>query len=472
MAQQPPTQVAPPRVPAGRPWVRIAGGFPEGHPGRRRRPPTAARVLTQFVVSNLAAVALLLAGTVWASGRAAEKESLADARAAADALASVVVEPALTDEILTGDPGTLAVLDAVAAGMRRDAELVRIKIWAGDGTIVYSDEPRLVGTAYPLGPDEQEALRSGDTYAEVSDLEKPENRYERARGWQLLEVYRRVHTPSGEPLLFETYFRYGDATARQVDIWLTFAPISVTALLLLLLLQLPLGHRMIRQLRAGEQERQALQTRTADASIDERRRIAGSLHDGIVQDLSAASYVLSGAVQGLENRAPEGTGEITASLRAARTAVRDSVTALRSLLIEIYPAHLSEAGLPSALRDLATRLRPRGVDVVVRVPTDVDVPPDVAALVFRVAQEALINVAKHAGARRVTLEVRTEVDAVTLEVTDDGVGFDPDVSTADTRSGHFGLRVVADLADAAGATLDVATAPGEGTALRLRVPLP
>jgi signal transduction histidine kinase len=148
------------------------------------------------------------------------------------------------------------------------------------------------------------------------------------------------------------------------------------------------------------------------------------------------------------------------------------VTALRSLLIEIYPPHLSEAGLSSALRNLATRLHPRGADVVVTVPADVDVPPDVAALVFRVAQEALINVAKHARARRVTLEVRPEADAVTLEVTDDGVGFDPVAPTADSSSGHFGLRVVADLADAAGATLDMATAPGEGTALRLRVPLP
>jgi signal transduction histidine kinase len=452
------------------PWTRLVDGGTEFGRSARRPPPTARRVLTQFVLANLVAVTLLMAGSVWASGKAAEAESLADARTATDVLATTLVEPALADPALAGDPEALAVLGRAVADAMRDPSLVRVKIWDRSGRIVYSDESRLVGDTFPLADDEEEALASGETVAEISDLDEPENRYERSLG-VLLEVYRRVETPSGGRLLFETYRRYDDVAARQQDLLLTFAPISAVALLVLLLLQLPLGDRMVRQLREGERERLALQARSADASTDERRRIAGSLHDGIVQDLAAASYVLAGAADELEAGSPQGTERsgVLGRLRSAESAVRGSVAALRSLLIEIYPPHLARAGLPTALRGLADRLQPRDVELRIDVPDVVDIPDEAAALLFRVAQEALINVGRHAHARTVDLRLRTEPGRAVLEVADDGVGF---VAGQAAEAGHFGLRVLTDLASAAGATLDLATAPGHGTRLRLEVPLP
>jgi len=181
-----------------------------------------------------------------------------------------------------------------------------------------------------------------------------------------------------------------------------------------------------------------------------------------VQDLSAASLIISGSADG-------GRVSDESALRAAGRAVRASVTALRSLLIEIYPPHLARAGLPSALRNLVSRLLPHGVVADVDVPDDLDLPDDVAALVFRVAQEALINIARHARAQHVTLTARPDDGAVELLVADDGAGFDADRATQET--GHFGLNVLVDLAREAGATLDLATAPGAGTSLRLRVPV-
>jgi signal transduction histidine kinase len=472
MPEQPTGVRAPARPEDERPpWVRLVDGGTERGRTARRPPPTARRVLAQFVVFNLAAVVLLVAGSVWASVRASENESLADARATADVLASSVVEPALHAGALDGDPQARAAFSRAVEGAMRGTSLVRIKLWDSSGRIVWSDESRLVGRTLGLGEEEREALETGGTKSEISDLEGPENQFERSMGVVLLEVYRRVNGPSGEPLLFETYLEYEDATARQREIWLTFAPISITVLLLLLLVQLPLGDRMVRKLREGEAERLGLQVRAVDASIDERRRIAGTLHDGIVQDLAAASYVLSGATDQLAagSLSKEKVAGITAGLRATEAAVRGSVTALRSLLIEIYPPHLSQAGLPAALRGLADRLQPRDGVLRIDVPDDVDVPEEQAALLFRVAQEALINVGRHAHARQVELRVRQGMDRVMLEVTDDGVGFDRAEGTA---TGHFGLRVLTDLAVAAGATLDLATAPGRGTALRLEVPLP
>jgi two-component system NarL family sensor kinase len=442
-----------------REWVRLADGT--GPAPARRPPPSARRVLARFVLGNIVTVALLMVGIVWASGRAAESESLAGARMTTDLLASVVVEPALPPDLATADQEALDAFDrkirpaAVAVG------LVRMKIWSPDGRIVYSDEPRLIGDRFPLGEEQTEALAGGPTASEVSDLDQRENRFERSPG-RLVEVYRRIQTRDGQPLLFETYSSYENATSRQVSIFLTFAPISTTALLLLLLVQLPLADRMMRQLRDGEQERLELLARAADASSDERRRIAGSLHDGIVQDLAAASLIISGATEG--RRVSD-----ESALKAAGRAVRDSVTALRSLLIEIYPPHLSKAGLPPALHNLVSRLLPYGVEAHVEVADDLEPPPDVAALVFRVAQEALINIARHARARHVTVAVRREDDGVELLIIDDGTGFD--APSAHRESGHFGLRVLTDLAREAGATLDLATAPGAGTAVRLRVPV-
>jgi signal transduction histidine kinase len=91
---------------------------------------------------------------------------------------------------------------------------------------------------------------------------------------------------------------------------------------------------------------------------------------------------------------------------------------------------------------------------------------------FRTAQEALLNVAKHAGARTVEVTVQESPGSLLLEVTDDGTGFDLPSTMGRPRSGHLGLRVLADLAAADGATLDVRTAPGAGTRLRLEVPRP
>jgi len=295
--------------------------------------------------------------------------------------------------------------------------------------------------------------------------------FEREEGQQeLLEVYRPVRTLGGHRLVLETYFRYDQVANRQMAIWLNFAPISVAALLLLLLFQVPLAHRMIRDVRAADLARLRLHAEAADATAEERRRIAGSLHDGVVQDLSAAPLIMSRAVQRLEAQpgsAPDDRA-VAADLRSATQAVRQSVASLRSLLIEIYPPHLARAGLAAALGDLTARTQARGVHTRLDLPPDLEIPTETAALLFRVAQEALLNVVKHA--RATTAEVSVGVDdaGTTLVVRDDGVGFD--ATPPPTANGHVGLRVLSDLAEAAGARLDLATAPGHGTTLRLTVP--
>jgi two-component system NarL family sensor kinase len=461
--------LARPLDPTGEPsWTGLVDGAAAA--SSRRRPPTVGRVVGRFVAANLVGVVLLLAGSVWASRQAARDEAITGASKNTDLIAAVFVAPNVDDGLLTGDARSIARLDGVLRGHLSGADVLRVKIWAPDGRILYSDEPRLIGERYALGNDGVDSLRDGVTRAELSDLSRPENRYERSAG-QLLEVYRRIRTPSGAPLLFETYSSYREATTREVAIWARFAPISASVLLLLLVLQLPLARRMVVQLRATQRERELLQARALDTSTEERRRIAGSLHDGIVQDVSASALLVAGAAARLRDRQTGHSADaVAADLGNASTALRESVGSLRSLLVEIYPPNLQHAGLASALADLAARLRPRGIDVGIRVPASLDLPPETATLLFRVAQETLLNVAKHADASVVDVTVAEFPDRYRLEIGDDGIGFDLAAVRARPRQGHLGLSLLTDLAEAGGASLSVRTAPGDGTCVRLEVP--
>ena len=442
-----------------------------GAPARRRLGlPPVGHVVGRFVIANLVVVTLLFGGSVWATRQAATEEAIADARRATELLAALVVEPNLDSGLADGDPEAVAALDAALRGRLDAAAVSRLHVWREDGTIVYSDDARLIGERLPAG-EELPTVEEGTTRAAVTDGSRPEHQLDGTTG-QVLEVYRQVRDPAGRVLLLETHSSYDEATARQVDIWWQFAPISLTVLLALLALQLPLASRMLAKVRAEQREREALQVRALESSDEERRRIAASLHDGIVQDVSAAALLVAGAADQLRDTSGRHSAQdVAAVLGEAAAALRGSAGSLRSLLVEIYPPNLQRAGLASALADLADRLRSRGIDVQVRVPDELELPLDAAALLFRVAQETLQNVAKHSGACSVEVTVTRLADSVALDVRDDGAGFDLGATLARSRGGHLGLDLLTDLAGAADAGLDIRTAPGEGTHVRLEVPL-
>jgi signal transduction histidine kinase len=333
---------------------------------------------------------------------------------------------------------------------------------------VYSDAPALIGQSYTLGQDDLDVLEHPQTRADISDLQAPENRLERGRG-KLLQVYRPIWTPSGRPLLFETYAPYDTVTARTHQLWKGFGGVTLTSLLLLVVLLLPILWRLLDRLKRAQAQREALLQRAVDASTEERRRIAGALHDGVVQDLAATSFRVSGAA---ERADAMGQSRLAEDLRAAAGTVRTSIGGLRSLLVEIYPPSLATAGLEAALTDLASSLRSRGISVTLQLAPQSGLDPAGERLVFRVAQECLNNIARHASAANVHLMLEQTPGAALLEIVDDGVGFDAAAALAHPAQGHFGLRVLGDVASDAAAELHVSSAPGSGTAWRLRVPRP
>ncbi len=219
--------------------------------------------------------------------------------------------------------------------------------------------------------------------------------------------------------------------------------------------------RLVRRLELQRVQRRLLSTRLIAAEEQERARLAGELHDGVAQRLAATSFHLSAAREWLADDPQAAAVELTraaALLELAGQETRSAVQALR-------PPLLDDLGLEAGLRALARDVP--GVDI------DVDV--DIAGLamsleqqtaLYRIAQEALNNVVKHAQAGKVTLRLLCQATTVVLEVIDDGVGLLPDGPQQ-----TYGLRGMADRARLLDAQLDVIGRPGSGTTVRVAVPL-
>jgi two-component system NarL family sensor kinase len=418
----------------------------------------AKNPVAQFLAAGLMVLVVVVIGTVQLSRHAADDEAINDARATTELLATSVAEPAIPRGLAEGRPGAVDRFDRTVLRRLLVGDVQRIKIWTADGRIVYSDETRLIGDRFPLGEDEQVVLRDGTSDAEISDLGEPENRFE-AKGSSLLEVYTRVRSPEGDPLLFEAYFSARDVALRRQQVYNAFQPITLGGLLVLVAVTTPLLWALTRRLERTGRDRARLLEMAADASESERRRIARDLHDGVVQDLAGTSFALSAAA-----RDPVTDPEMARRLEPMAGSLRSNLRSLRSLLVEIYPPDLRADGLEAALGDLVATAAAQGVRPVVEVYDMAGAPEDAVRMVWRVAQEAVRNALRHADATTLTIQVARTGDRLTLDVTDDGVGFDDE----EVASG-LGLRSLRDLVAEVGGRLDVRSTPGAGTTVHLEV---
>lgn len=438
------------------------------HTARERRPArqfTGRRAVLAFMAAGLAAVALIGALGYGILRRIATAEAIRDAQALSEAGARSVT-PLLSDAVVAGDGPALAALDAAVRERVLSGRIVRVKVWTGDGRVVYSDDPALVGARFTLAEDEARALRTGSVDAELSDLRRPENRDERRYG-KLLEVYVGARTPGGAALLFEVYQRFDEVAASGQRVLAAFAPALVGGLVALWLIQLPVAAGLTRRLRAGYARERELLTRAIESSDQERRRIAADLHDSVVQGLAGSSMSLSAL--GADARRRD-MPELAAGIAEQGSALRQWVRELRTLVVAIAPPRLHEEGLAAALADLASAATARGVAASIDVPEGLRLERTAEALVFRGAQEAVRNALAHAGAQSMQLSVRGGAGMVRLTVRDDGGGFETGTLAAKVADGHLGLRLLGELAADAGGELRVESQPGEGTTIVLEAP--
>jgi two-component system NarL family sensor kinase len=200
---------------------------------------------------------------------------------------------------------------------------------------------------------------------------------------------------------------------------------------------------------------------------DERAHLARELHDGTSQTLVSAKLLVESAVDSLERRATEPPP----ALARALARLNEALVEVRRISHRLRPATLDTLGLPAALELLGREAGESGL-AQVHVVVDgheVELPDEVKTVLFRVAQEALANVAKHAAATRVRLALRFGGAGVSLEVEDDGRGFDVEAVQLDPRRG-IGLRNMRERLASIGGRFEVVSAPGAGTRLRGEVP--
>jgi signal transduction histidine kinase len=219
---------------------------------------------------------------------------------------------------------------------------------------------------------------------------------------------------------------------------------------------------------ARQQERELALFKVLEASQQERIRLAADLHDGPVQELTALSYGLERVDRRIQSQGPDAA---LALLGEQKEHLTEVTRTLRNLLSELRPPAIDEHGLAGALKlhgDAFARQAKTSIDIDARL--DHRPAPEIETIVYRITQEALTNVAKHAQAGHVWVRLTADRDAVDLTIKDDGVGFDPVRAGRLLNDGHFGLAGMRERVELGGGHLELDSRPGQGTTIHVALP--
>ena len=221
--------------------------------------------------------------------------------------------------------------------------------------------------------------------------------------------------------------------------------------------------------RAAAASLQSLTRRLVQVEEAERRRIAGELHDRVGQNLSALNINLDIVLGALGADAPQ---DLRLRLRDSLGLVDGTLQTIEDVMADLRPPLLEEYGLGAALGWYGEEFAKR-TNIAVQFEDlarerNRRLRREAAVALFRIAQEALTNVAKHAEAKRVSLRLEAATGEMLLTIRDDGAGFDP--ATAAARASRLGMTTMRERVVAAGGSLEFESAPNEGTTLKARVP--
>jgi len=451
---------------------------------RLRRPSVVARALAQHAAISLAALVAVGALAAIICVQVVQDQALRRAEQYGASIARSVIAPRVTRGVEQGDTDALVALNTqVRHRMADDTTIQRIKVWSPNGRILYCDDPIQMGLQFPLDEDDLDALTTGGVDSDISDLDKSENVYDRGFG-ESLEVYAGVRDSSGDPILVETYFVANRLHADEAALIRRVVPVVLVAVVALGLLLVPLAFTLARRVSRYERERQSMIRIAVEASSAERRRVAGELHDGVIQDLAGVGYALSSIDSQLVTFG-RSNGERTAgdpepappidrmltTLHTAQRLVHDDLLALRELTGLQYAADSPAVDPEAALRVVADHVAAEGTPVELVVGPLPELPPAHRAALIRIGREAMRNAAKHAPGSHVVLTLVVSGGTVVLTVVDDGPGFDPHNAVGPVE-GHIGLALLADAAEGAGGRLDVRSRSGHGTTIKATIPLP
>ena len=213
-----------------------------------------------------------------------------------------------------------------------------------------------------------------------------------------------------------------------------------------------------------------LQSYTAQAEelavLEERNRLARNLHDSVTQTIFSMRLTAEAARMLLE-REP---ARVEVELDKLQTLAKSALGEMRSLIFELRPTAVTEMGLiPALRRHIMTLERQYGLTVDLQVSGEPRLPEREAQRLFRISQEALNNIIKHAGTDKACLRLRFDDERVSLQVEDQGIGYDPEA--LEMVEDHMGLAGLQERVDAMGGQLIIASQPGQGTRVMVEVTL-
>lgn len=227
--------------------------------------------------------------------------------------------------------------------------------------------------------------------------------------------------------------------------------------------------RLYAEVQHKEQLRGELLNKVINAQEDERKRIARELHDETSQTLAALLYKVEETMELDRND----QAEVDVKLTRMHNLVTHTLDGVHKLIFALRPTMLDHLGLVPAIRWFAqSRLEPTGIQVTItETTTGHRLPAEVETALFRVVQEAINNIARHSGARNVKILFHLEAETTTINVEDDGLGFDMvEVTLSPNTRRGLGLLGMQERIELLGGSMEISTAPGYGTSLCMHIP--
>lgn len=216
-------------------------------------------------------------------------------------------------------------------------------------------------------------------------------------------------------------------------------------------------------------ELRATVAKVITAQEEERRRIGRELHDEAVQLISTATM----RVGDIERRTPGQLVDLRRSLGELRELLTDALWEIRKIIVDLRPSDLDDLGLaPAVAAHARSHLEAAGIAVEMRLPRKLErLSPEIETAVFRIAQEAVHNIARHAHARKAVVALERRNGDLVLQVEDDGRGFEPAALKRADQRGGLGLTGMRERAALLGGILEVQSRPGAGTLVRAVIPI-
>ena len=452
--------------------------------------PPAGNLARQYAIASFPVVAALTVALGWWVTRSIEHQVIHSAAANVALYVQSFLAPELrnlrVDRALS--PREIARMEGVLANTPLGNRIRSVKIWQAPGRLAYHSDHALIGQEFPVS-DSLALAWAGEVTASLDDLHDEEDEAEAGLGVSLLEIYSPVRAAGSEDIVAVVEF-YQDAEALQDHIrrtrvvtWLVVVIATTTTFALLFGIVLR-GSGVIREQRealASQVRRltelleqnssltarlRGVAARRAEANEQVRRRVSAELHDGPAQSLSVVLLRLDALAQPPPER---GAGDVVEELR---TTLAASLSEIRSISQGLALPELDGLGICDTVkRALAAHEQLTGMRVALTV--DDAQPGQIGAssrqTIYRVVQESLMNVHRHATGATAEVSIAFGPRAATVAVCDDGPGFN--VHAMHGAPEHLGLHGLRERLEALDGTLEICSTPHAGTRLVATVPL-